>query len=391
MQLCENANIVISKLEENGFSADIVGGSVRDFLLLKEPNDYDVTTDATPAEMRRVFSDFKILDTGIAHGTLTVLVNGEPYEVTTYRLDGEYTDGRHPDSVSFAKNISEDLSRRDFTVNAMAYNPRRGLTDLFGGREDLSARIIRAVGDPHRRFSEDALRIIRALRFASTLDFSIEDGTATAIKTTRGLIEKVSRERIYAEWKKLIAGVGAYRILSEFSAVIEVFIPELSGMKMPREENFNAAAPEIRELMLFAVNGVSASDYAAAMTRLRTDNKHRKYGEAVLSGAVLDASSELALKLLLINYGSEITEGIVDLKVALGEVSDSVREELAEILASNFPYRLSDLAVTGNDLLYAGLSGSEIGAELKRLLLMVAEGQVKNTKEELILAVTKTR
>ena len=230
MKIPHGAKFIITRLNSNGYRGDIVGGCVRDYLLGKEPNDFDITTDALPDEMRRIFSDLKTVDTGIKHGTLTVIVDSVQYEVTTYRIDGEYSDNRHPDKVSFTNKLSDDLSRRDFTVNAMCYNEHDGVTDMFGGKEDLSARIIRAVGDPVLRFHEDSLRILRALRFAATLNFEIEKNTADAIFKTSSLLKNVSRERVYTEWKKLICGVGASRIIREYGSVIEVVIPELTSL-----------------------------------------------------------------------------------------------------------------------------------------------------------------
>ena len=389
VKLNENATYIISRLESHGFSADIVGGSVRDFLLGKEPNDFDITTNATPDEMRRVFSDLKTVDTGIMHGTLTVVIDKEPYEVTTYRLDGEYSDGRHPDTVSFAKEIKEDLSRRDFTVNAMAYNPARGLTDLFGGRTDLDLRLIRAVGDPRVRFSEDALRILRALRFASSLGFNIEENTAIAVKETRNLLSRVSMERIFAEWKKLIAGTGACHIISEFSEVIEVFLPEISGFSIPSADAFDLASPDIRELLLFHTAGRSSSDYEVAMTRLRSDGKRKKYGSAVLSGMGEEISDEISFKKLLINYGADVARGILELKVAFGILTKDAISRLDAILSSGTPYRISDLAVSGTDLLGIGLHGSQIGDTLKSLLIAVSEGLCENNKNSLLDFVSK--
>ena len=172
MHLPKNVQYIISRLNECGFRADVVGGCVRDFLLGKAPVDYDVTTNAEPEEMKRVFRKEKTIETGIKHGTLTVLISGEPYEITTYRIDGEYSDNRRPDSVSFSRELTEDLARRDFTVNAICYNEKDGYTDKFSGIDDIKKRIIRAVGDPRKRFSEDALRIMRAVRFSSVLGFA---------------------------------------------------------------------------------------------------------------------------------------------------------------------------------------------------------------------------
>ena len=190
IDLPKNVKKIIESLNEHGFEGFAVGGCVRDSLLNKIPTDWDITTNALPADIKKIFK--KTFDTGIAHGTVTVLMDGVGYEITTYRIDGDYTDGRHPDSVSFSKNLSEDLCRRDFTVNAMAYSPQKGIVDLYKGREDLQKGIIRAVGDAGKRFDEDALRMLRAIRFASQLGFEIEDNTFEAIKQKAKLLVNVS-------------------------------------------------------------------------------------------------------------------------------------------------------------------------------------------------------
>lgn len=217
----------LSVLEASGYEGYIVGGCVRDSLLGRTPNDWDITTNATPAQMLSCFSDYRVIETGIRHGTLTVIIDGMQLEITTYRNDGEYLDNRHPVQVTFSERVEDDLSRRDFTVNAMAYHPQKGLIDLFCGREDLDARIIRCVGDAKTRFEEDGLRILRAIRFASVLDFAIAEDTAKAIHACRNLLSGIAAERIREEFCKLICGRGAVRILREYVDVIGVFMPEL--------------------------------------------------------------------------------------------------------------------------------------------------------------------
>ena len=172
---------IISTLKQNGFEGYLVGGCVRDSIMDITPNDYDITTSATPDEMLRIFSSFRVIETGLKHGTITVVIEGNNVEITTYRIDGEYDDNRHPKEVSFTRNLSEDLKRRDFTVNALAFNEEQGLVDLFGGKDDLDNKLIRCVGNPDKRFNEDGLRVLRALRFASVLGFEIEENTAKSI------------------------------------------------------------------------------------------------------------------------------------------------------------------------------------------------------------------
>ena len=221
---------VLHVLESAGFEAWLVGGCVRDHLRGIAPKDYDVTTSASAAQVTAAFDGFRVIETGVRHGTVTVISDAVPVEVTTYRIDGAYSDGRHPDSVRFTSEIADDLSRRDFTVNAMAYAPDRGYIDLFGGMNDLQSGIIRCVGEPQKRFGEDALRILRALRFASVLGFEIEPRTSQAIHQCKGLLERIAVERITQELFGLLCGVDAERILRQYSDVIAGIIPPCGEM-----------------------------------------------------------------------------------------------------------------------------------------------------------------
>ena len=231
----------LSVLEACGYEGFIVGGCVRDCLLGRTPNDWDITTNATPEQMKFCFADFRVIETGIRHGTLTVIVDGMQLEITTYRNDGEYLDNRHPVQVTFSEKIEDDLSRRDFTVNAMAYHPARGMVDLFGGREDLQTQTIRAVGDAKTRFEEDGLRILRAIRFASVLDFEIESDTAKAVHDCKHLLSGIAAERIREEFCKLICGFGAVRILREYIDVVSVSCPNLHDVSaLSKTQNITA-------------------------------------------------------------------------------------------------------------------------------------------------------
>lgn len=228
MQLPEYASMVVERLERYGFEAYVVGGCVRDSLMGRTPKDWDVCTNALPEEVLRVFRKFHVIKTGLQHGTVTVMVNREPVEVTTFRIDGDYSDNRHPDRVSFVSHVEEDLSRRDFTINAMAYNPDRGLVDAFGGQEDLQAGVIRCVGEPDLRFQEDGLRIMRALRFASRFGFGLARETADAVRRNRYLLDNVSVERIFKELKGILVGEGVADMLTAFPEVMVTIIPELA-------------------------------------------------------------------------------------------------------------------------------------------------------------------
>ncbi len=227
IQIPEYALIVINRLEDYGFEAYVVGGCVRDSLMGREPADWDVCTNATPEEVLRVFRRFPVIKTGLQHGTVTVRAMQQNVEVTTFRLDGAYSDNRHPDAVTFVSQVQQDLARRDFTINAMAYSPARGLVDAFGGQEDLAAGLIRCVGEPDERFNEDGLRILRALRFAARFGFSIERETAYSIRRNRHLLDNISVERIFKELKGILCGAGVLDILLAFPEVFATIIPEL--------------------------------------------------------------------------------------------------------------------------------------------------------------------
>lgn len=230
MKIPEQISEILERLEDAGFEAFVVGGCVRDHMMGLAPHDFDITTSALPDEVERVFSFCRVVETGLKHGTVTVLYKGSQAEITTYRADGEYSDGRHPDSVYFTKNIEDDLSRRDFTMNGIAFSPKRGFVDPFGGQNDIKAGIIRCIGEPEKRFGEDALRILRALRFSSVLGFEIEENTANAARNLRGTLAKVSKERIFSELTTLLCGKDVRRVMMEFPEIFSEIIPPLEVM-----------------------------------------------------------------------------------------------------------------------------------------------------------------
>ena len=217
----------VKMLRNCGFEAFLIGGSVRDYIMNLPIGDIDITTSATPTEVKETFKDFRVIETGIKHGTVTVLIDNEPLEITTYRSEGTYSDNRHPDSVTFSKSLKDDVIRRDFTMNGIAFDFQDGFVDLVGGIDDIKSKTIRAIGDAETRFREDALRILRALRFSSVLGFSIEESTANAIHKCKDLLKNISAERIQVEFSKLICGKNAYSVLKEYADVICMFIPEL--------------------------------------------------------------------------------------------------------------------------------------------------------------------
>ena len=221
----DSVKLIIDVLEKNGYEAFAVGGCVRDTILNRKPQDWDITTSALPNQVKELFN--RTIDTGIEHGTVTVMMKRVGYEVTTYRIDGEYNDSRHPDSVEFTVNLIEDLKRRDFTINAMAYNPNVGLVDAFGGIDDIKHKVIRCVGLAEERFTEDALRILRAVRFSAQLGFDIEEDTMLAIKKLASTLEKISAERIHVELEKLILSSHPDKLITAYNAgITRIVLPE---------------------------------------------------------------------------------------------------------------------------------------------------------------------
>ncbi|MEE1427987.1 MAG: HD domain-containing protein [Acutalibacteraceae bacterium] len=433
MDMPKNADIAINLLQSAGFEAYAVGGCVRDSLLGKTPNDWDITTSAKPEDMKSVFADFHCIDTGIKHGTVTVVIDGEPLEITTFRLDGEYEDNRHPKSVTFTSNLGADLGRRDFTVNAMAYSKMTGTVDLFGGQNDLKNGIIRCVGDPDRRFNEDALRILRALRFASALDFEIEEKTAQSLLKNRALLGNISEERIAKELLKLVCGKGAKRILTDFAPVLFEILPELQPMYKNSHDNPHHCydiyehtliavesidpEPTLRFAMLlhdcgkpavkkFDENGVahfyghqriSAEISAQILARLKVSNKFRDEILFLVSNhdrwELYENTEKMprylskfgldgVLNLLKVMRADVLAQS-PEYRYRLDQIADA--EETAKNLAAQKPcLSLSELQINGRTLMDIGIpQGRKLGAVLAQLLDEVIDGVTKNTQEAL--------
>lgn len=432
------ALFIINRLEEKGFEAFAVGGCVRDYLMGVTVNDYDITTNATTDEIKAVFSDCKTIDTGIKHGTVTVLVDSLPFEITTYRLETSYSDNRHPDKVIFTKSLEDDLSRRDFTVNSMAYNPERGLIDPYGGKADVQNKIIRCVGNPEKRFEEDSLRILRGLRFASVLGFAIEEETKSAMHSCRHLIRNISKERIFTELSKLLCGKNVRAILTEYADIFGEFIPEINAMKGFEQHNFHhihdvlthtavvvESSPPLLHLRLAALFHDIGKPYCFSLdesgtghfyshasksaliaerclTDLRCDNKTK---EAVIKLVKLHDTpieeSEKIIKRRLNSMGSALFFDLVKLKRAdtaglapefsvRNEHFDRLEAMAREILEREECFSIKSLAVNGNDIKALGFEGREIGERLELLLEAVIDGRVENEREELLrLAASK--
>lgn len=424
----------LALLENSGFEAWCVGGCVRDSLLGLAPADWDVTTSALPREVQACFSSFPTIDTGLKHGTVTVLLDGKPLEITTYRSDGDYKDHRRPENVAFSRKLEDDLSRRDFTINAMAYHPARGLVDKFGGLSDLAEKKLRCVGEPDRRFSEDALRVLRCLRFSSTLGFSVEGSTARAMERQKGLLSYVSRERVREELTKLLLGKNAGEVLREHSAVFFAALPELSPMAGCAQENpyhcydvWNHTLKAVETVPEDTVPRWAALLHDCGKPAVKTfgaDGTAHFYGhiekslslaEEILNGLRFSNCEREAVLTLIKYHGEVYPISEKRLKKLLGKLGETAvfqlfqlsRADLAaqspqlyeerlariresEILAKEILSReecltLRDLAVKGGDLLALGVpQGTELGKLLSSLLEEVLGGTLPNQREPLL-------
>ncbi|WP_373485172.1 CCA tRNA nucleotidyltransferase [Acetobacterium malicum] len=421
------------QLESCGFCGYLVGGCVRDYLLNTPPTDFDMTTDATPAEIIACFAGCRVVETGIRHGTVTVVIEEMAIEITTHRIEGEYSDSRHPDAVTFTRNLADDLARRDFTINAMAYHPQKGLIDLYGGAADLKKKIIRGVGDPHQRMAEDALRMLRGLRFGAVLGFALEAETGTAIRQNCGQLRHISAERIATELNKLICGKNAKAIILEETAVLGVVIPELLPAKNFNQMNPHhcydvlthtavaletlAPVPRLRWAMLF-------HDLGKPQTFTRDDagvghfKGHSKVSEAMARQRLTDlriSKNTVDQVCLLVKYHDTLIEADkTSVKRWLNRLTEPLFRDLIaikrgdnlaqapeyhgrlaslerlaalldQVIAEKACFALKDLAVNGNDLIGLGIeNGAEIGWILKQLLEGVIEEAYQNKKDILI-------
>lgn len=438
IHLPEDVKAILHTLQEAGYEAYAVGGCIRDSLLGRRPDDWDITTSAKPQETKALFG--KTIDTGIQHGTVTVMRHGRGYEVTTYRVDGEYEDGRHPKEVTFTASLKEDLRRRDFTVNAMAYNEEDGLVDLFGGRQDLEQKIIRCVGEANERFEEDALRIMRAVRFSAQLGFSIEERTKEAIRGHAERLRQVSAERIQVELTKLVISPNPdfLRIAWE-TGITAVVLPEFDRLMEQPQNNphhcfsvgehtlhaMQAVRPDkcLRLAMLLhdvakplcLTTDAEGIDHfhghaqkgermaAQILKRLRYDNHTTELVSRLVKWHdVAIAPEKKAVRRAASRMGKELFPLILEVKAAdLAAQSDYQRTEkrewlerlrglYEEIEREGNCLTIKDLAVNGRDLIQAGITpGPQLGLALQQLLEIVLEDPEKNTREYLLSSLPK--
>ena len=423
---------MLDKINAEGFEAYFVGGAVRDFIMDKAFQDIDITTSAHPDEIKRIFSDCNVIDTGIKHGTVTVMYKNRPIEITTFRTELGYEDNRHPDKVVFCKNLSEDLKRRDFTVNSLCIDNKGEIIDIFGGIEDIKSKTLKAIGNAEERFKEDALRILRALRFASVLGFDIDKNTARAIHKCKDLILNVANERIASELRKMITGKNIRNVLLEFSDVFSVVIPELSACVGFEQHNFHhkydvythiatvvEASPEKDYIRLAALfhdigkplcfsldeNGighfyshaVKSSEIAVnTLKRLRFDNETVNKVQLLVKqhDAYIDEDSK-TLKRKLNRFGEKALRDLISVQRAdtLGLADEyhkrlahfeKLEKNLCTIVESNNCFTVKNLDINGNDIIAIGLKGKEIGDALNLLLEAVIDEKVENCRESLI-------
>ncbi len=427
-------NFIIETLMNAGYDAYVVGGCVRDVLMDRNPKDWDICTSATPEEVEEVFSSYKIIETGLKHGTVTVVINDEPFEVTTFRTESEYSDGRHPDHVDFVGSIQEDLARRDFTINAIAFNSDAGFVDPFGGCLDIQNKIIRCVGDADKRFQEDALRILRALRFASVLGFQIEKSTAESIHRHEDWLQNISAERIQSEFCKVLFGEHVLDVLLEFRDVIGIIIPEMEQC-FDFNQNNKYHQYTVYDHIAHAVANYKGDDSVVKLALLLHDigkpycytedaNGGHFYGHAELSSTIADRILER------LKFDNDSRNNIIELievhdstiepttktvrrwlsrigetqfmrlmYIRLADIRahaegtqqsrinrrDRCLEIAQEIIKQNKCFRMKDLKINGDDILDLGVpEGKEIGAILNKVLKFVVDEELENDRDVLL-------
>lgn len=376
------------RLEDAEYEVFAVGGCVRDILLQKTPQDWDLTTAAQPQQIIECFADCKQILTGLKHGTVTVLMDNEPIEITTYRTDGAYLDHRRPESVCFTSSLKEDLARRDFTVNAMAMDKDGVIYDFFNGKEDLAQKKIRCVGDAQKRFEEDALRILRGLRFASLEGFSLDEHTLTAANALAKNLTYIARERIAAELKKMLCLPGAAAILLQTHAIFSVLFPTLSCTK----EQWECVCAYIQacggRLELAFAFLLLHTDFKRELSLLKIENALKRNIQMLLENQTVPLKNEkTALALTMCRLGRESTHLLLEFFICSGRFDASVRQTAA--LAANGCCSLAQLQIRGEDVMAAGYKKREIKTALENLLAAVVQEKCENNRESLLAFLKK--
>ncbi len=376
----------MKSLNQAGYECYLVGGCVRDTLMGNEPHDYDLTTSALPEQMLSVFAHCKIIETGLKHGTVTLLTDGVPVEITTYRIDGEYKDNRRPENVTFTPNLTEDLARRDFTVNAIAMDKEGNLVDLYGGENDIQSKIIRSVGDPEKRFNEDGLRVLRALRFSSVLGFEIHPTTKDAIIKLSYLLKNISTERVREELFKLLCGKSIKLILTQYVDVLLPFLQPINREDLMQFAEIAEKLPLVAEIRLAALFALysDTEKLKSVMQTLKTSNKQIKsasYCCQIIQSTPTDATQTA---LLIGQLNEDKFNLYLQTAKACGKDISLTLQTVDELKRRNACYNLHQLALTGTDLIELGIKGKNVGEILQKLFSSVAEGKVKNEKNQLL-------
>lgn len=378
--------VLMDQLNNNGYECYVVGGAVRSLLLGLPVHDYDLTTNALPQQMNQVFASYKTIDTGLKHGTLTVLSSHHPVEITTYRKDSTYQDHRHPDAVQFTSAIEEDCARRDFTINAFCYNEKDGILDFFHGKEDLNAKILRCIGDPEKRFEEDALRILRAIRFASQLHFHIEEDTKKAIFDQKDLLSYISTERIHEEFTGFLQADTVSEYLNEYKEIFELFLPEFKTIPDWTQclIKADAAGPDADMRMSVLLSDVN--DPSAILQRLKYANEDIRNILAYIKWKDLVLTDIISVRKLMSVYPYDAAS-YLHYRLAM---DPSFTEEkyagmVHKIQQDHDCISLHQLAVKGNDLTALGYRGKQVSETLQELLNAVMEEKVPNEKASLIV------
>jgi len=430
IKIHEEVMYIITTLESNGYEAYAVGGCVRDSLLGKEPQDWDVCTSALPEQSQAVFKGQHIIETGLKHGTITLMLNHNPYEITTYRVDGKYKDNRRPETVKFVNVLKRDLARRDFSINAMAYNPKTGIVDFYDGQQDLLNKKIKTVGNPNKRFGEDALRIMRALRFAAQFGYDIEKNTAQAMIDNKKLLHNIAPERINAELSKILVSDNVYRILSSFLPVLTEIIPEFETCIGFEQNNphhcydvmthtlhtVDAAPKELEIRLTMLLHDIAKPRcYSESDDGIGHFHGHAQAGEKI-AGSVLnrlryDNDTIKTVTQLIHYHDSEILPENKYVKRWLNKIGEERLRQLVvinwadnmaktdihvyndiekltkipplidEIIEQEQCFSLKDLAVNGRDLIDENIAqGAKIGEILNKLVDMVIDGELPNNK-----------
>ena len=390
---------IINKIYENNYEAYIVGGCVRDAILGFEPNDYDITTSASPNTIQEIFKDFKCIETGIEHGTVSVVIEDEIFEITTYRIEGEYKDHRRPDKVDFTDRLEEDLKRRDFTINAMAYNEKKGLIDLFGGKEDLNNKIIKTVGNPYDRFNEDGLRMIRAIRFSSKLNFTIEKETLKAIYDKSFIINNISLERITDEFTKIILSDKPENIKYLFETKL------LKHLNISNEDNIGKLTQFYNEIVILKKinknlekrlalldyivekNNINCKSFCNELIYSKKIIKNHNIILTLLKNIEIDHLNKVEIKKILSEVDRNLLEEYLDISRIIYDKEkkvDEIIDILSEIEENNECYIIKNLKVNGRDIMSLGYKNKEVGEVLNYLLEIVIEDYTLNKKDVLI-------